>query len=438
MLLIQINCLKLNVSINLKRHLGDYFVNFNKINNTFFYSGMPKWILIALLLVITSFQMSGLGLILGIEKPNKIKKNVSFAQKKQVNNHLELISSEGSDQDSIAKALATEFTLKAISIRPDFPKPLKARILINKSFEELEIEEGKPLFVFFDEQGMIKVTDQKIATPIKLIPHIAKKEINFLIEEKNSTSITSFSLIPEGDGEIQRQLHKIFAKLKVQPIDALSRFYLSNNDKKFIVTIDNQSIKVKEDEMIGFDGKQFTDSSSHPKYLIQISQQGPNHLKVECFDSSGFYSIFLNQSCENKGKSALPKIEQPKQVTIRGLDHINCIFQGKKQNMQKGDFFILENNIWRKIVSLEEFNALIEYKIQSEIFVIEEIISEHKTIFLKGKVFDRSRMNFAPIHWKFENKKEKKGKEMVKAKQNSIQPIDNIENPGLDETEEAL
>ena len=69
--------------------------------------------------------------------------------------------------------------------------------------------------------------------------------------------------------------------------------------------------------------------------------------------------------------------------------------------------------------------------------MIEEIITQDKTISLKGMVFDKSRLNFSPINWRFENKR-KKGKELMKSKSNPVQSIDNTANLGLDETEEAF
>jgi hypothetical protein len=324
-------------------------------------------------------------------------------------NDLDILELKKEEEDSLLKGLLEELECQGIYFHPHSPA-LKAKVVVKKTGKTIEVQHLQQVYVFFDEYGNLDLTKEKIKSPLELTPRIQDKKLNF-----TSVNHEEIDLPLLAEEKTVKSLKKQFSELKVQSQDLFQIFYGDQQNVVSLVLFDKQ-ITCNEGEWIGFDGNDFCKVWKEGVYSIQVKLLGTQKAMITIVDPSGYGQLVLQQDLKPKEKASIPVVEEPKQVLIRGNDQINGLFLGRRQLVKKGDIFIYEKTKWKKILSLEEFNQLIDYKIQTEILVIEDLYLKNQTVFIQGKVFDKTRWNFSSFNWKIELKKEKKPKESTQPK----------------------
>lgn len=329
--------------------------------------------------------------------------------------------------------------VEVIGIQKDLKK---VKLRLKDSLEEIEIDEKTPVFWQFDSSGRSLLISAIEESPIYFAAEFEKNRVIFSIYRRAQDQNAYIKI-----GRIAKELKmpieeiekikKVFSKIELKIPTLFDQLYRDSND--FIkLELDGQSIPIEKGSKIGFDGQAFFNPPLNPSFLLEVLAIDSNKIVMECWDPSLFYCCRIEKILKVEEKRFFASIDEPKQVSLRGFDAVYCLFYGKKQMIKQGDFFFKEGAEWKKIVSLEEFNQLIEYKLRHEIFVVEKIYQQDKTIYIQGKVFDQTGWNYTPLSWKFERKKEKRSKEVPKLEPSGPGSFEATERNELGALDEVL
>ncbi len=420
---------------------------FNKSLYLFFPSRKWKILFFVLLGAVFLFQIGALLIYLKLKSP-MVESRITLEAKSidtPTERDLSLITSQEDSSSRILSAIIEDIELKAVTVRPDRLHERKGIVFLKRAQEEVIINHEKPLYVFFDDLGGMRLTAEKIASPLILIPLISNKEVIFKIEDHFVVDIHNrpqaekqIVLKPKGDEKTVNSLKERFSKIKVIHPDLFLTTYGDLKNHPMTLVLQDCRAILDNKNQVYFDGYQFKHQPDENYDLIQVKTINTQKLAIICYDASGFYSVQFTQDLKSKEKGYIPHVEPPKQAVMRGVDAVSCVFQGKKTHIKKGDFFVYEENTWRKIVSLEEFNELIAYKLLNEILVVEDIYAEDRIISISGKIFDQSRWYCSPFNWKLELKKEKKAKDNIKNQPATSQPLEPLDMQDKNESEDIF
>ena len=370
----------------------------------------------ASIFMVASLLMQLYGFIL--LKTVRLKKNESSKKSEIITIDKNLTSNESleikNSLDFASKLLQEE--IQVIGVNQPFNRGTKKALIYQiASKEYIEVEDGENYYFHYNDDGIFLLNNTNLDSPIKVTPKILNKEVSWKIEEVGSKDKSKKSkivkLLCSPNKEDIQDLKSFFKPVKIIILDVFSQMYGDTKNKVQITFLD-QKIYAEEGDILGFDGQKIQKTENHNCPCIKILSIKPQQVNVSYFDYSRYIEFEDIIDAKYKEKGFLPIIEEPKQVYIRGKNQILCTFQGKKQKLKKGDFFYLDKGKWKKIVSLEEFNCLMDYKIAAEIFVIEEIFLKDKMVFIQGKAFDKLRSGYSSINWKLDYKKEKSQKEI--------------------------
>ena len=329
--------------------------------------------------------------------------------------------------------------IDVLAVRQDSKK---AKIRIKESFEEIEIEENRPIYFQFDASGKLYLGEISYESPVYFLAKLDKNKVSLevyrLIKGKNEYSKVGQShKEPLYCSEEKERMKKYFSDLQIKTATLFDQMYRENNMSPWI-ELNGKRFPIHEGDCLGFDGQELIEKPTPSSYVLIVQSLDKNRAVIDCLDPSNFYSYKIEKTLKGSDIRFFSAIEEPKQVVLRGINAIQCLFYGKKITMKEGDFFYKEGASWKKIVSLEEFNQLIEYKLKHEIFVVERIYQQEKTIFLSGKIFDSTGWNYMPLSWKFERKKEKRSKEIPKTDPSVQDPFETTDRHDLGAVDEVL
>jgi len=411
-------------------------MNFISIIDKFFPSKKVKWVCLVLALgslmnlAFSSYQLSK---VQKLRRPLSVKKMEEIPQNLNPLNALEF---KNSLCDFSYQTIIDDIQVKGIH------KDKKAYIYLIRAQIDLEIIDKEPLSIYYDDLGGMRLSKEKIGSPLEIIPSIQKNEVIFQIKDQftrkgktQATSVKQFKIPLMKENEKTLRLKKNLEKLKITAIDLFTSLY-SEEKNKITIQLDHQIIECKENQTIWFDDQTIRLQKDPSFSTLVVNLTKDQKLIIDCVDASGYFSYQEIKDLKPKEKPFFPSIEEPKQIVIRGLDQIGGLFQGKRQLLKKGDFFTYIQGRWKKVDTIEALNQLMDKTTDYEIFVIEDIVIKKKKVDVSLRVFDRSRWNFNAIKWHFDLQKEKKSKE----KQQIAIPAQKTKNPDekINDKDESL
>jgi hypothetical protein len=410
----------------------------NKIFKRFFPGPVHRLIFIALTVLglgevaFISLQVSQLHLKL----PKKKKPAAVVARKKSpflfldFNRQAQAFETEG---------LADQIELLGVALDDEGRELKRAKLRNKQTLEEVIVTDQAPIYVHLQSSGTWTLNSEALGSPLYYVPRIARAEVLMqayvLDGQTNQYRLKSTAVLkPVADVHEKEKMKRILDAIKVESPTYFEQLY-GDAPKRYALEYHQQKVVIDPKGSVYHDGRQLLSEKADQSFKISVHMNHPDRMTLTCQDPSGFSQVSVEKLLKPIEKRCQIAIEEPKQVALRGFHAITAVFQGQKIMMKQGDFFYRAHSSWKRVNTLEEWQALVAQPMPYEIFVVEEIGCIDKIIHLKGKIFDRSGWNFQPVAWKFEKKKEKRGIDAPRIDEGLAAPMGSVDANEVDHDE---
>lgn len=131
--------------------------------------------------------------------------------------------------------------------------------------------------------------------------------------------------------------------------------------------------------------------------LAVVKEISAQRVDLDIWDETG--SSYLNTSLSiHRGSSINTRAEEVfTRLRRRTASTVSLKLEGKSLVLKKGDWMIHEESGWRRVKE-EEKKKILDYTMQSELFVFEGFEQDEKKLWLKGHLFDPMRMYSSEVN----------------------------------------
>lgn len=308
------------------------------------------------------------------------------------------------------KDLEEDLAYLGKNTRPDKATHYKQAFIELKSSGKVQsIEEGAKVF-FSYEKGRLTFSE----TPTPFFARIQKIGEDLSLDARVVMAL-------DDPKEVLEENYRIYLAKTEAASDSLSQEYLqsllevkwlepdrlfekyggeSYKDKKgcyrlFTKKNSTEFLPVKVGDLLVFDkgfwkvASKNEDISNFPLAEVSLSAAGKIDLRV--WDESGkkedSFSYFIDRqpSLNVKMDEVFTNIRQ------RGQERVTCKIGNKTTLLKTGDWIIKLRGQWKILGSSEEISSYLQYGLQGELFVFDQIEKEQTGLFMKGYLFDKLR-----------------------------------------------
>lgn len=308
------------------------------------------------------------------------------------------------------KDLANELVYLGKNTRPDKSSIYKQAFIELKSSQMTQvIEEGSKVFFSYEKGRLIFsetatpfwIRVQKIGEELSFDARVvmALEEPKEVWEENYKMQLAkSETVIESAEGEYLQSLLSI---KWLEPDRLFEKYggerYLSKKGSYRLFTKKNMAefLSIKTGDLLIFDKGLWKvackneNISNYP--LAEVEATTPSKIELRVWDKSGKKEDMLSYFVERQPSLNLKMDEVFTNIRQRGQERVTCKIGNKTTLLKTGDWIIKLRNQWKILTSPEEISSYLQYGMQGELFVFDEIEKEQGGSFLKGYLFDKLR-----------------------------------------------
>ena len=309
----------------------------------------------------------------------------------------------------------------------------KALIQLKESSQERIVEEGEKVYfrykegaLFFSEEATplwvkVKSVVNSLFLDSKVV--VASEESDHVFQESAKLELTKKTYEP-----LQEAIPFYFESLSsatwVQP-DKFFELYGGSKyqDKKGAYRLrlnpEGSFYFVKDEDLLYYDGrdwmlaKENKDVRNYPIAEVKINSQSRLALKV--WNKSGMLERLYTFSCDKLPAFNLRVEEIFAKIRPRSKSQVTCKVGGKTAMLKNGDWLLKKENHWKLLRTYDDIQRYLQYELEGELFVFDQIEKNESNPIFKGHLFDtmRTQMQVVRIPIALSNKDHNKKKKKL-------------------------
>ena len=306
--------------------------------------------------------------------------------------------------------LSREVEVKGITSRPDQSFYDLKLIVELKGGERLKTPFGRILYLSYGEQAL---NFSREVTPLWIKPSamdgervqfemgisLTSEESGVLLEQKGTFSLSVGRKVLE-IGEVQDPSLASGAKElslgKWWPPDRLFEEYGGEEYQEYKGL---ERLKLEEEVLFVREGDLFIWKEGHWKKeevtkgypLAQVAQVTPYKMEWRIWDKSGVEQVSLSFAKERTTPLSLRVEDVFTRLRQRTSSRVSCRLNQRATILKEGDWVVRTQNGWHTIKNYFEVVALLNFKIEGELFIFDGVEKGDGKLVFKGTLFDKTR-----------------------------------------------
>jgi hypothetical protein len=320
---------------------------------------------------------------------------------------------------SWAKRIANELLVLGYNTRPDQKAPVSIAFSLNKGKNSFTAENEELIFLEEGKEGLV-CSEKKTALWIQPVllsngAILIKVSRQFHSTEQNAEFISSSSpgLLQMSDNGFMQQLQNssyLSFDLLIQHYGG-PRFagWKEKGTLKCMNQMQSYACFVSEADLLVFKDQQWQVASLATKTqglpLARVKKLLPQQMQLEVWDGKGFYSNLMEVPLQKK-KPKRTKLEIPfTKVRMRSSTQVSCSLGKKRLFLKQGDWLFKTPSGWHRLDKPRDIEDYVYHRLIAEVFIFDAIVKEQGCSFMKGTLFDETRMQMQQIQLPIQTEK---------------------------------
>lgn len=318
---------------------------------------------------------------------------------------------------SWARRIANELLLLGYNTRPDQQRPTPIAFSLNKGRDPFIVQNQELIFLEEGKDGLA-CSEKKTGLWIQPVlldngTVLIKVSRQFHAIEQNAEFIASYvpDLIQVSEDGFIRQLQSS----TYLNCDLLIQHYggpeFSGWKEKGTLKCMNQNGSyacfISEADLLVFKEQQWQVASLATKTdglpLARVKRISPQQIQLEVWDEKGFFSSLLEVPLQQKKAEKL-EISFTK-IRMRSATQISCSLGKKRLFLKQGDWLLRTSSGWHRLDKSKDVENYLYHRLIAEVFIFDAIVKEQGFSFMKGTLFDQTRMQMQRIQLPIQTEK---------------------------------
>ena len=319
---------------------------------------------------------------------------------------------------SWARRIANELLVLGYNTRPD----QKSSVLIAFSFikgkNSFTAQNEELIFLEESEEGLV-YSEKKTALWIQPIlltngAVLIKVSRQFHSTEQNAEFIScSSGLLQMSNDDFMQQLQNS----SYLSFDLLIQHYggpkfagwKEKGTLKCINQMQSYACFVSELDLLVFKDRRWQVASLATKTqglpLARVKKLLPEQMQLEVWEENGFCSSLIEVPLQKK-KFKRTKLEIPfTKIRMRSATQVSCSLGKKRLFLKQGDWLFKIPSGWYRLDKPKDIEDYVYHRLIAEIFIFDAIVKEQGCYFMKGILFDETRMQMQQIQLPIQTEK---------------------------------
>lgn len=319
---------------------------------------------------------------------------------------------------SWARRIANELLLLGYNTRPDQPLPTSMIFSLNKGRDTFISQNEAFIFLEESNEGLV-CSEKKTGLWIQPVlldqgAVLIKASRQFHATEQNTEFVSSCSLgfMQTSEEGFMQQLQNssyLNADLLIQHYGG-PRFV--GWEKKGTLKCMNQNGSyacfVSEADLLVFKEQRWQVASLETKTcglpLARVKRLTAQQIQLEVWDEKGFYSSLIEVSLQPKKTKTKLEILFTK-IRMRSATQVSCSLGKKRLFLKQGDWLFKTPSGWHRLDKPKDVEDYAYHRLIAEVFIFDAIVKEQGRLFMKGTLFDETRMQMQRIQLPIQTEK---------------------------------
>ncbi|MEK7340052.1 MAG: hypothetical protein AABZ92_04990 [Verrucomicrobiota bacterium] len=319
---------------------------------------------------------------------------------------------------SWARRIANELLVLGYNTRPDQKSPVLIAFSLNKGKNSFTAQNEELIFLEESKEGLA-CSEKKPALWIQPIllnngAILIKVSRQFHSTEQSAEFISSSSpglLQMPGDGFIQQLQNSSYLNF-----DLLIQHYggpkfagwKEKGTLKCMNQMQSYACFVSEADLLVFKDQRWQVASLATKTqglpLARVKKLLSQQMQLEVWDEKGFCSSLIEVPLQKKPKRT--KLEVPfTKIRMRSSTQVSCSLGKKRLFLKQGDWLFKTPSGWYRLDKPKDIEDYVYHRLIAEVFIFDAIVKEQGCCFMKGTLFDETRMQMQPIQLPIQTEK---------------------------------
>lgn len=312
---------------------------------------------------------------------------------------------------SWARRIANELLILGYNTRPDQSLPTSMVFSLNKG-KNIFISQNEALIFLEESQEGLTCSEKKTGLwmqPILLDEGavLIKVSRQFHATEQNAEFVSSCSSTFQEASEedyIQQLQNSSYlnSDLLIQHYGG-PRFveWKKKGTLKCINQNGSYACFVSEADLLVFKEQQWQVASLETKTcglpLARVKRLTAQQMQIEVWDEKGFHPSLIEVSLQPK-KTKNTKLEILfTKIRMRSATQVSCSLGKKRLFLKQGDWLFKTPSGWHRLDKPKDVEDYVYHRLIAEVFIFDAIVKEQGRLFMKGTLFDDTRMQMQPI-----------------------------------------
>ncbi|KAG6559890.1 hypothetical protein RHABOEDO_000122 [Candidatus Rhabdochlamydia oedothoracis] len=319
---------------------------------------------------------------------------------------------------SWARRIANELLVLGYNTRPDQQSSVSMAFSLNKEKNPFTVQNEELVFLEESKEGLVR-SEKKTALWIQPIllnngAILIKVSRQFHSTEQNAEFISSSSgLLQMQNDDFMQQLQNssyLSFDLLIQHYGG-PRFagWEKKGTLKCVNQMQNYACFVSEADLLVFKNQQWQVASLTTKTqglpLARVKKLLPEQMQLEVWDEKGFCSSLIEVPLRKK-KFKKMKLEIPfTKIRMRSATQVSCSLGKKRLFLKQGDWLFKTSSGWCRLDKPRDIEDYVYHRLLAEVFIFDAIVKEQGCSFMKGTLFDETRMHMQQIQLPIQTEK---------------------------------
>lgn len=319
---------------------------------------------------------------------------------------------------SWARRIANELLVLGYNTRPDQQSSVVIAFSLNKGKKSFTAKNEELIFLEESKEGLA-YSEKKTALWIQPIlltngAILIKVSRQFHSTEQNAEFISSSSgLLQMSNDDFMQQLQNssyLSFDLLIQHYGG-PRFagWEEKGTLKCMDQMQSYACFVSEADLLVFKDQRWQVASLATKTqglpLARVKKLLPQQMQLEVWDEKGFCSSLIEIPLQKK-TSKRTKIEIPfTKIRMRSSTQISCSLGKKRLFLKQGDWLFKTPSGWYRLDKPRDIEDYVYHRLIAEVFIFDAIVKEKGCCFMKGTLFDETRMQMQQVQLPIQTEK---------------------------------
>lgn len=318
---------------------------------------------------------------------------------------------------SWARRIANELLILGYNTRPDQQSPTLIAFSLNKGKNSFTAQNEELIFLEEGEKGLV-CSEKKTSLWIQPIllnnkAILIKASRQFHSTEQNAEFISSSSELQMSNDDFIQQLQNssyLSFDLLIQNYGG-PRFagWEEKGTLKCMDQMQSYACFVSKSDLLVFKDHKWQVASLATKTqglpLAQVKKLLPEQMQLEVWDEKGFCSKFIEVPLQKKNPKRT-KLEIPfTKIRMRSGTQVSCSLDKKRLFLKQGDWLYKTASGWHRLDKPKDVEDYVYHRLIAEVFIFDAIVKEQGCCFMKGTLFDETRMQMQRIQLPIQTEK---------------------------------